>query len=207
MILSRQALVQPARRPSVSKWRCASINAALYNAPPDGWHYLVALGSNRRHHHHGAPAGVLAAASTALAEAGLEVVRAAPPIDSTPVGPAKRRYANGVVLLRTRLLPDALLVVLKTIEAGFGRRRGRRWGSRVLDLDIVLWSGGVWRSGGPPSGREGAPWLVVPHEAFRARSFVLAPALALVPHWRDPLSGFSLRQLHSRLTRRRPAPR
>ena len=35
-----------------------------------------------------------------------------------------------------------MLARLKALEQDFGRRRGRRWGPRVLDLDIVLWSGG-----------------------------------------------------------------
>ena len=171
-------------------------------APPGGWRYLIALGSNQRHHAHGAPEAVLAAAVRALAEAGLRVERAAPVIRSLPLGPSLRRYANGAVLARSDLAPDALLATLKQIEARFGRRGGRRWGSRVLDLDIVLWSGGVWRSGFP-----GARGLTVPHAAFRTRTFVLGPACALTPNWRDPHSNLSIRQLHIRLTRRRPAPR
>ena len=38
--------------------------------------------------------------------------------------------------------PPAMLAALKAIERDFGRRAGRRWGARVLDLDIVAWSGG-----------------------------------------------------------------
>jgi 2-amino-4-hydroxy-6-hydroxymethyldihydropteridine diphosphokinase len=57
-----------------------------------------------------------------------------------------RRYANGAVLVRSDLGPVAMLALLKSIERAFGRRGGKRWGSRVLDLDIVLWSGGEWRS-------------------------------------------------------------
>jgi len=170
--------------------------------PPGGWRYLIALGSNQRHHAHGAPEGVLAAAVRALAEAGMRVESVAPVIRSAPLGPSLRRYANGAVVLRCDLMPDALLVLLKRIEADFGRRGGRRWGSRVLDLDIVLWDGGLWRSGG-----RGVRSLTVPHPAFRARDFVLAPARALAADWRDPVSSLSIKQLHARLTRRRPAPR
>ena len=91
-----------------------------------------------------------------------------------------------------------LLAVLKEIERRFGRRAGgRRWSARVLDLDLVLWSGGAWSS----------PSLTVPHAAFRERDFVLAPARALVPDWRDPVTNLSLRQLKARLTRPRPMPR
>jgi 2-amino-4-hydroxy-6-hydroxymethyldihydropteridine diphosphokinase len=168
--------------------------------PADGWLYLIALGSNQRHHRHGAPRKVLGAAVAALREAGLTVLDVAPVIDSAPVGPSLRRYANGVALVRSGLEPVALLGLLQGIEAAFGRRRARRWGSRVLDLDIVLWEGGMWRSGG--AGRRA---LAIPHAQWRRRSFVTGPAAALVPLWRDPVDGFTVQQHHLRLTRR-PRP-
>ena len=156
--------------------------------------YLVALGSNRRHVRWGAPEGVLPAA---MAELG--VAKASAVIASAPLGPSRRRYANAVALLRTEELPPDLLARLKAMERRFGRRRGgRRWGSRVLDLDLVLWSGGCWASRG----------LIVPHVAFRERPFVLAPAGQIAPDWRDPVTGLTLRQLQARLSRRltRPLP-
>lgn len=162
------------------------------------WRYLVALGSNVRHARHGRPARVLGAALAALESAQIAVEAASPVISSAPLGPSLRRYANSVCLVRTDLDPAALLGVLKRIERAFGRRPGgRRWGSRVLDLDIVLWDGGAW----------GSPGLVVPHVAFRERSFVLGPALAVAAPWRDPVTGLSLRHLSNRLTRPRAAPR
>ena len=160
--------------------------------PEGGWRYLVALGSNVRHHRHGDPRGVLSAALAALARAGLVVEQASGVIESAPLGPSARRYANGVAVLRSDLPPPGLLALLKAVERDFGRRRGRRWGARVLDLDIVLWSGGRWRSKG----------LRVPHPDFAERSFVLGPALDVVPHWRDPHTALSLRQLAARLARR-----
>lgn len=94
--------------------------------------------------------------------------------------------------------PDQLLVRLKQMERKFGRRPGgQRWGARVLDLDIVLWNGGCWKS----------PGLTIPHVAFRQRSFVLGPALTIAPLWRDPITGLTLRHLAARLTKPRRAPR
>ena len=154
--------------------------------------YLIALGSNVRHHRHGLPEAVLAAALTELTQRGLTVLRAAPILRSAAVGPSLRRYANGAALIETGLDPEALLAALKSIERGFGRRSGgQRWTSRVLDLDIVLWSGGPWASAD----------LFVPHPLFRARQFVLKPAAAIAPDWRDPLTGLTLRQLAARLVR------
>lgn len=160
--------------------------------------YLIALGSNVRHHRFGLPERVLEAALAELDGRGIAVKRAARPLRSAPLGPSLRRYANSAAVVECRLDPDELLDELKAIERQFGRRAGgQRWGSRVLDLDLVLWSGGAWSSCA----------LTVPHTAFRERRFVLDPAAAIAGAWRDPLSGLSLRQLKARLTRKRPIPR
>ena len=182
--------------------------------PEGGWRYLIALGSNRRHRRFGAPEGVLTGALAALVNAGMVVERSSPFTRSLPMGPSRRRYANGASVVRSDLPPDALLAVLKAVEVAFGRRGGQRWGGRVLDLDIVLWSGGRWRSGSRAvTGRDAGVqrWrgaLEVPHKAFRARDFVLGPSASVAPLWRDPVSGLTLRQLMVRqLTVRQLAAR
>ena len=162
-----------------------------------GQRYLVALGSNRRHPRLGPPEAVLRAAFEALDGEGIRLEATSRIIASAPLGPSRRRYANAAAILRTGLDPPALLAHLHRIEHQFGRRRrGARWGARVLDLDIILWEVGAWSSQD----------LVVPHIAFRARGFVLDPAARIAPGWRDPLTGLALRHLRARLTRPRPAP-
>ena len=121
-----------------------------------------------------------------------------PIIDSAPVGPSQRRYANAAMVLETHLPPPAMLACLQEVEAAFGReRRGQRWRARSLDLDIVLWNGGPFH----------APGLSIPHPLFRERDFVLGPAAAAAPDWRDPQTGLSMKHLFARLTRHRPARR
>jgi 2-amino-4-hydroxy-6-hydroxymethyldihydropteridine diphosphokinase len=161
-------------------------------------HYIVALGSNVRHVRHGLPPHVLRAALVAMAEEGLAIEAASPVIASAPLGPSRRRYANAAALIASTLDPPALLALLQRIEARFGRvRRGARWGARTLDLDIVLWSGGLWLD----------RHLTIPHRAWRSRAFVLGPVAAIAPQWRDPHTGCTIRHLLARLTRRAPAPR
>ncbi|MBA4162314.1 MAG: 2-amino-4-hydroxy-6-hydroxymethyldihydropteridine diphosphokinase [Novosphingobium sp.] len=159
--------------------------------------YLIVLGSNMRHHRFGPPERVLAAALDELDKRGIKVKRSARPIRSAPLGPSLRRYANSAALVRCKLDPAELLAELKSVERAFGRRSGgQRWGSRVLDLDLVLWSGGAWS----------APGLTVPHMAFRERRFVLGPAAEIAGDWRDPLSGLTLRQLNRRRIRLESQP-
>lgn len=160
--------------------------------------YALALGSNRSARA-GRPAAVLRAALAVLA-AELGAVRGQSPIIATaPIGPSTRRFANAAALLESDLPPPALLKALKAIEARFGRRAGRRWGARVLDLDIILWSGGGWVS----------PGLVIPHPAWRGRGFVLGPLAMIAPDWRDPVSGARVRHLaaRQRAAARRPCAR
>lgn len=159
--------------------------------------YLIALGSNMRHRKYGDPHRVLRAALAALDKGKFEVEAVSPLIDSAPLGPSRRRYANGVAIVSTHRDPDEVLRKLAKMERKFGRKSGGRpWGARVLDLDIVLWDGGPWTS----------DRLVIPHPAFRQRDFVLGPALTIAGGWRDPLTGLSVKQLHARLTKPRPVP-
>ncbi|GMN04148.1 2-amino-4-hydroxy-6-hydroxymethyldihydropteridine diphosphokinase [Erythrobacter sp. MTPC3] len=149
--------------------------------------YLIALGSNRRHHLYGRPPEIVRAAMEEMAALGMVAARS-PIIASPPMGPAQRRFANAVCVLESEYDPLALLAALKRMEAEFGRRPGRRWGDRVLDLDIILWSGGIWSDN----------TLSVPHSEFRQRDFVLQPAKAIAPDWRDPVSGLTIAHLAAR---------
>lgn len=129
------------------------------------------------------------------------VTARSPVIASAPMGAARRRFANAALVLESELAPTALLAALKRTERSFGRRRGQRWGDRVLDCDIILWSGGVWRSGGRGKG------LAIPHPAYGLRRFVVDPACTIAPGWRDPQTGLTIAQTQARLTRPRPLPR
>ena len=157
--------------------------------------YAIALGSNRRHGRHGAPAAVVRAAMAALEQAGLTPIAASPVIVTPALGPAGRSFANAAIIVETRLEPPVLLDLLKTMEAAFGRRRGRRWGPRVLDLDIVLWSEGRWP-------RFGGLRLVVPHRSLEERDFVLGPLVRIAPDWRVGRGPRTVRHALARLGRR-----
>jgi len=149
--------------------------------------YAIALGSNRPSRH-GSPGETLRAALAELKPATVSSIRATPAL-----GPAGRSFANAVAIVESDLLPDEMLANVKAIERDFGRRPGMRWGPRVLDLDIILWSEGPWDGPGP----------IVPHAEFRNRDFVLAPLAEVAADWRDPISGASVRQLRFRLRRPR----
>jgi 2-amino-4-hydroxy-6-hydroxymethyldihydropteridine diphosphokinase len=153
--------------------------------------YAIAIGSNRPHGRYGRPTGVVEAAIARLDE-DFGLFDASPIMLNPAHGPAGREFANSVALVESDLEPRQMLSRLKAIEHEFGRRRGRRWGPRVLDLDIALWSGGKFRS------RQ----LTIPHQQLAGRSFVLEPLAAIAPDWRA--GSLTIRHLAHRLARRRP---
>ena len=81
-------------------------------------------------------------------------------------------FVNAVVAFVTTLSPADLLSELQAIENRQGRERGEaRWGPRVIDLDILVYS------------REkiDTPELSVPHPGIGERNFVLLPLVEIAP--------------------------
>lgn len=116
-------------------------------------------------------------------------------IASDPVGPSHREYANSAAIITSALTPHAMLDILQSTERMFGRHgRGQRWSARVLDLDIILWSGGIVADS----------VLSIPHPEFRRRTFVLGPVTQIAGDWRDPITGLAIKHLNARLTKPRP---
>jgi 2-amino-4-hydroxy-6-hydroxymethyldihydropteridine diphosphokinase len=102
---------------------------------------------------------------------GIEVTRFSRVYETSPVGPPQPDFLNAVAELWTSLSARELLEVCLDIEKRMGRVRDRRWGPRVIDLDILNY------------GKEeiDEPGLVVPHPRMHERAFVLVPLLELEP--------------------------
>jgi 2-amino-4-hydroxy-6-hydroxymethyldihydropteridine diphosphokinase len=118
---------------------------------------------------------------------GTRVVRASSLYESEPLGDAKTWFVNSVIEIETELSPDELLRKLKAIEKAMGRKRvkGKRWGSRVIDLDILLCNQDVVEKRS----------LKIPHPEMHRRRFVLLPLAELAPHVVHPQLGQSVSAL------------
>jgi 2-amino-4-hydroxy-6-hydroxymethyldihydropteridine diphosphokinase len=154
--------------------------------------YAIGIGSNRPHGRHGRPAQVVEAAIARL-DGDFALFDASPIVLNPAHGPAGRDFANAVALIETSLLPKDLLKALKAVEQDFGRRSGMRWGPRVLDLDILAWSGGSY----------GARSVTIPHPALPDRPFAIGPLATIAPGWRIA-GALTARHLAHRLARRAP---
>lgn len=153
----------------------------------------IGLGSNRSHGRYGRPKEVLLAAVRALEAEGVQLVCLSPIIETAPLGPSLRRYANAVLRARWAGSAEALLALLKGQEQAFGRRRGLRWGARVLDCDLLAFG----------TERVLLRGLEVPHPRLHQRAFVLNPFASVWPDWRHPVRHETVRQMRHRLLRRR----
>ncbi|NBD94997.1 MAG: 2-amino-4-hydroxy-6-hydroxymethyldihydropteridine diphosphokinase, partial [Gammaproteobacteria bacterium] len=89
-------------------------------------------------------------------------------------------FLNAVARLDTGQSAEDLLNALLAIESGLGRERGeRRWGPRVIDLDLLLYG----------QERIDQPGLTVPHPRLGERAFVLVPLAELAPRLTVPGQG------------------
>jgi 2-amino-4-hydroxy-6-hydroxymethyldihydropteridine diphosphokinase len=130
---------------------------------------FIGLGGNL-----GEPAVAFRAAVAELRGIG-QVVRVSSLYDSAPrdaVG--QPHFLNAALELETDLEPVELLTELKRLELTLGRDpQGRRWGPRVIDLDILSFDG---RCVTDPEHD-----LIVPHPRFHERRFALEPVAELDP--------------------------
>ena len=115
------------------------------------------------------------------------VVRASSLYESEPLGNAKTWFVNSVIEIETELGAEPMLKRLKAIEDAMGRKRvkGKRWGSRIIDLDILLSENEVVDKRN----------LRVPHPEMHKRRFVLMPLAELAPHVVHPGLGQSVSAL------------
>lgn len=122
---------------------------------------------------------------------GTRVVKASSLYESEPLGNAKTWFVNSVIEVETELAPDQLLRRLKAIERAMGRRptRGKRWGSRVIDLDILLFDNEIIQRRS----------LKIPHPEMHKRRFVLLPLAELAPNLIHPQLGSTVSALLANL--------
>jgi len=111
---------------------------------------------------------------------GLRVSKRAPLYRSAPWGCHEQDwFVNTVLEAETVLPPRGLLAVLLDIEKKMGRIRGKRWGPRIIDLDLLLFEDLILHE----------PELVIPHPYLVERSFVLVPLVDLKADLVIPGSG------------------
>ena len=120
----------------------------------------------------------------------IEVLALSSFYESEPVGMRDQEwFVNAVVKIQTELDPGPLLVELLTLENEMGRVRDKKWGPRLIDLDLLLYEDRVLD----------LPDLKIPHPEMVRRGFVLLPLCELDPHLVHPVENISIEDLLAHL--------
>jgi 2-amino-4-hydroxy-6-hydroxymethyldihydropteridine diphosphokinase len=92
-------------------------------------------------------------------------------------------FVNAAIAVATKLSARELLVRCKEIERRMGRVDTERWGPRIIDLDLLVYTNVTLNDAD----------LVLPHPHIGARAFVLAPLMDIAPDL--VIGGKSVREL------------
>ena len=153
---------------------------------------ILALGSNVSGTW-GTPLQTLEIAMRKLGEQGLIVKNCGDICRTTGIGGGRQPlFLNTAIIVQSHLPPATLLRFLKDLERMAGRRLGRHWGPRPLDVDIIAQAGPrrVQRGLATPRGQ-----IVLPHPRMHERAFVLFPLSQIAPRWHHPILHKSVTQL------------
>lgn len=99
------------------------------------------------------------------------------------------KFINLAIEAETGFSPDELLFILSDIENKLGRTKTLRWGSRIIDLDILFYGDEIIDTED----------LRIPHRMLHERDFVLVPLDEISPDKIHPVFRKTIRQLKEEL--------
>lgn len=85
-------------------------------------------------------------------------------------------FLNQVIEVETGKSPQRMLFIANMIEKEMGRERFEKWGSRLIDIDILYFNDIVFQEEN----------LKIPHPEIQNRRFTLTPMVEIAPEFIHP---------------------
>jgi 2-amino-4-hydroxy-6-hydroxymethyldihydropteridine diphosphokinase len=119
-------------------------------------------------------------AKTQLTQSVGALVKASGLYETAPWGVTDQpSYLNQVIELQTSLTPSAVLTQTQAVEQALGRVRLERWGSRLIDIDLLYYGDLIQQT----------DTLTLPHPLLHERRFTLVPLCEIAADFRHPVLG------------------
>lgn len=94
-------------------------------------------------------------------------------------------FLNQALIVETEFRPHIVLQNILQIEKSMGRMRQIPWGPRMIDIDILFYEELIYE----------AKDLQIPHPHIADRRFVLTPLQEMIPEFRHPVLGDTMKEL------------
>ncbi|MDD3629354.1 MAG: 2-amino-4-hydroxy-6-hydroxymethyldihydropteridine diphosphokinase [Actinomycetota bacterium] len=113
-----------------------------------------------------------------LKQNNIQIIKSSNIIETEPYGYKEQgKFLNMAVEIDSDLEPFELMKLISKIESELGRIRTKRWGPRVIDIDIIFYDYLIINE----------PDLKIPHPDMQNRFFVLKPLQEIAPDFVHPV--------------------
>ena len=113
-----------------------------------------------------------------LKQNNIQIIKSSNINETEPYGYKEQgKFLNMAVEIDSDLEPFELMKLISKIESELGRIRTKRWGPRVIDIDIIFYNSLIINE----------PDLKIPHPDMQNRFFVLKPLQEIAPDFVHPV--------------------
>ncbi|WP_420644594.1 2-amino-4-hydroxy-6-hydroxymethyldihydropteridine diphosphokinase [Candidatus Leptofilum sp.] len=99
-------------------------------------------------------------------------------------------FLNLCLAAQTNLSPNDLLTFIKNLEIELGREPAKRWGPRLIDIDLLFYANEIIET----------ERLSIPHPHLPERAFVLRPLADIAPEFVHPVLGETIATLAAKVS-------
>ncbi|MEO0185736.1 MAG: 2-amino-4-hydroxy-6-hydroxymethyldihydropteridine diphosphokinase [candidate division WOR-3 bacterium] len=121
-----------------------------------------------------------------LSKNGIKILRKSKIYKTKPWGKTDQPdFLNMAVEVETNLTPEKLLQTIKDIEKKLKREKSKKWGPRIIDIDILFYGNRIVNE----------PDLKIPHPYFFERNFAIIPMAEIAPDFIPPAHDRSIKEV------------